>query len=361
MPWAAGNYTKGNNATGGWAGDSALGIGIEAGRHDTQDNDFASGIDACINKAGQNTPTANLPMGGFKHTNVANASANTEYAAWGQLRNGTPVFIDTLNSRLGVGTTSPSTTLEINSTSVAPFLSSHAGAGTAIAARRFTNDSNGCWLNLHKSRGTTIDSQVTVQNNDQLGVVYFSGSNGTSFEAAASITVSVDGVPSTNIPARFQITLQNGTTTITPVTVLSSGFVGIGTSTPSHQLRLSTDSAAKPTTNTWTIASDERIKTNIAPYTKGLNELMQVEPITYDYNGKGGFLAGPGGVSILAQQLQPVFPECISTFTGKLNEDDVSDTELLAYDGHAITFALINAVKELGARVEALEAQIAGA
>ena len=39
--------------------------------------------------------------------------------------------------------------------------------------------------------------------------------------------------------------------------------VGIGTMFPSAQLELSTDSAKKPSTNTWTIASDSRLKTNI--------------------------------------------------------------------------------------------------
>ena len=42
-----------------------------------------------------------------------------------------------------------------------------------------------------------------------------------------------------------------------------NGYVGIGTTTPTAQLELSTDSAKKPSTNTWTIASDQRLKTNI--------------------------------------------------------------------------------------------------
>lgn len=88
MGWSGGTYTKGNNATGGWAGDASLGIGIEAGRHDTQDDDFTGGINNCIAKDGQNTPTANLPMGGYKHTGVANASSNDEYTTQGQLTDG---------------------------------------------------------------------------------------------------------------------------------------------------------------------------------------------------------------------------------------------------------------------------------
>lgn len=134
------------------------------------------------------------------------------------------------------------------------------------------------------------------------------------------------------------------------------GFLGLGTTNPTYRLQLSTDSAAKPSTNTWTIASDSRIKTNIQPYTKGLAEIVQVAPITYDYNGKGRMTAGPGGISIIAQDLQPIFPECVGSYKGKLEETDEEEIDILNYNGHAITFALINAIKELDAKVKALEA-----
>ena len=42
-----------------------------------------------------------------------------------------------------------------------------------------------------------------------------------------------------------------------------SGNVGIGITNPQYQLHLSLDSAAKPTTNTWTATSDARVKNNI--------------------------------------------------------------------------------------------------
>jgi hypothetical protein len=45
--------------------------------------------------------------------------------------------------------------------------------------------------------------------------------------------------------------------------ISDSSFVGIGVTNPGYKLHLSTDSAAKPGTNTWTIASDARLKTNI--------------------------------------------------------------------------------------------------
>lgn len=95
MGWSGGTYSKGNSATGGWTGDASLGIGIEAGRHDTQDNDFATGINNCIAKDGQNAATADLPMGAFKHTNVANATARNNYAAVGQVQDGDFIWLGT--------------------------------------------------------------------------------------------------------------------------------------------------------------------------------------------------------------------------------------------------------------------------
>jgi hypothetical protein len=137
--------------------------------------------------------------------------------------------------------------------------------------------------------------------------------------------------------------------------ITSGGNVGIGTASPAYQLQISTDSAAKPSTNTWTIASDARLKTVLGDYEKGLDAICALRPVRYEYNGLGGMPAdGKEHISIVAQEAQEVFPECIGTFQGKLHEDDEEETELLNYNGHAVTFALINAVRELKARLDAL-------
>lgn len=55
-----------------------------ASRHDTHDLDLASGINACLHKGGQNSATANISMGGFKFTDLANGSVATDAASYGQ-------------------------------------------------------------------------------------------------------------------------------------------------------------------------------------------------------------------------------------------------------------------------------------
>lgn len=87
MAWSGASFVRALGASQ-WANDAAAAVGIQAGIHDTQDNDLATGIDNCINKNGANTPTANLSMGGFIHTNVGSATARTNYPSVGQVQDG---------------------------------------------------------------------------------------------------------------------------------------------------------------------------------------------------------------------------------------------------------------------------------
>ena len=135
-----------------------------------------------------------------------------------------------------------------------------------------------------------------------------------------------------------------------------NGIVSIGNDSGTAQLTLSLDSATKPSTNTWTIASDSRVKNVTGEYKKGLAEILALRPITYRYNGKAGFEdTTTENVSIIAQEAINHFPECVGTYLAKLNPEDAEKTELLNWNGHAVTFALINAIKELSARLAALE------
>jgi hypothetical protein len=137
--------------------------------------------------------------------------------------------------------------------------------------------------------------------------------------------------------------------------ITSSGNVGIGTTSPSFQLQLSNDSAAKPGSPLWTVSSDIRIKENVRPYTDGLEKLMQVNPVYYDYNGKAGFSITKDNVGIIAQEMQEVLPNTIKTFKAKLNDDDEEETELLSFNANEIIYVLINSVKELKAEIEILK------
>ena len=134
-----------------------------------------------------------------------------------------------------------------------------------------------------------------------------------------------------------------------------NGNVGIGTTSPSYQLQLSLDSAAKPSTNTWTIASDSRIKQDIRPFSDGLSVLANINPIWYRYNGKGGFSAdGKDYIGVVAQDIMQAAPYTVGTYKAKLNPNDPSETELYNFNSHALTFVMINAIKEQQKEIDAL-------
>lgn len=64
MAWnGSGTFSRTNGVhtgTGVWADDKAAGAKILASRHDTHDQDVATGINACLTKNGENTPSAHL-------------------------------------------------------------------------------------------------------------------------------------------------------------------------------------------------------------------------------------------------------------------------------------------------------------
>jgi hypothetical protein len=90
MGWnGAGNFQRTNGSFSGsevWQDDSSAGYDIVDARHDSHDQDLAQGINNCLTKDGQNSPTANLSMNSFKHTNVGDGTARNQYATVGQLQ-----------------------------------------------------------------------------------------------------------------------------------------------------------------------------------------------------------------------------------------------------------------------------------
>jgi len=94
MPWNNGTFTGLYN----WNSDKANGIKIRADRHTEQDDTFITGINTCLTKDGQNSPTANLPMATYRHLNVSNATERNQYLALGQFQDNSGKYFDTIGS-----------------------------------------------------------------------------------------------------------------------------------------------------------------------------------------------------------------------------------------------------------------------
>lgn len=407
MAWSGGSYSKGNAGTGGWAGDANLGTGIEAGRHDTQDNDFQDGINNCVAKDGQNSMIADLNLGGYKPVNLGAGTAAAPAICAGNDTN-TGIFspaadnigiatngvervrIDS-SGNVGIGISTPGFTLDVQSTTA------------NLVATRFSADTNPSQLILRKSRGASVGTNTIVSANDSVGGLYFQGANGTGFTDAAGILAEVDTTPgaSNDMPGRLRfLTTPDASGTPTErMRIDSAGLVGIntttlGSATGSHltitgssnsravlQTRGISGDVAEPsvdvikfdnnsttsqnlvefyinngatgsgkiTANGANAAafgtfSDERLKENIVNLPSQLNNVLALHPVEFDYKDGSGHQIG-----FIAQEVQQVYPDLVGESGGYLTLTDLNKNDA----------RLIKAFQELAAKVDALESRVA--
>jgi Chaperone of endosialidase len=99
----------------------------------------------------------------------------------------------------------------------------------------------------------------------------------------------------------------------------------------------------------WSAPSDARIKTELGDYELGLAEVLALRPIVFEYKGNDhrrftGFIA---------QELEQIFPAMVTSQPGYIDGKAVTDFRYA--DIGELTYALVNAVKTLAARIAALE------
>ena len=113
----------------------------------------------------------------------------------------------------------------------------------AYTAVNNTNDANGCYVSIAKTRGTSAGAVTAVQNNDELGAIRISGSDGTGFVVGAQIIAAVDGTPGTNdLPTRlvFSTTADGAASPTERMRIKENGNVLINTTTEGAGIGFST-------------------------------------------------------------------------------------------------------------------------
>ena len=127
--------------------------------------------------------------------------------------------------------------------------------------------------------------------------------------------------------------------------------------------------AWKPGGGVWASASDARIKTVLGDYASGLDAILALRPVRYTLKGnwrphgdddparRSAMAPGTTFVGLVAQEAETAMPEMIGRIDAVVDGAAVSDLRTL--DMTALPLALVNAVKQLAARVAALEAHSA--
>jgi len=148
---------------------------------------------------------------------------------------------------------------------------------------------------------------------------------------------------------------------------------------------MSFDLAYKPGGGVWGDSSDERIKTVLCEYDSGLDAILALQPVVYTFKGNdtpappaagpsrhdeepqpapkaapfpnsphyGVATEGQEFIGLIAQAVEAVMPEMVTRRDGFIDGQAVTDLRDL--NTGPLVFALINAIKELTARIEALE------
>jgi hypothetical protein len=382
MSWSGGTYTKSNAGTGGWTGDAVAGIAIDATRHDTQDNDFAAGINQCLTKDGQNSCTADLNFGGFRPSNVAGGSAaapaytannDTDTGAFSPAANAYAIATGgvervRVNSLGEFSVTSPGAIVNVGSSSTSnevcavqigvgrtasggsllDFIADTTYPDFGLRAIRNAGANGGSEIN-HRGTGNfniaCIDNAsipFITQNFERMrvtnaGTVQFRGSGNSSTFNTALCAAQIAYV---GTGTEFGIGMRPLTDVTTAILFQNAAGTSIGS--------IGTTAAATAFNTT----SDYRLKNNVQPFPDGLNKVKALSPSQWEWSADDS-----EGFGFIAHELQAVIPEAV---TGTKDAVDANgDPIYQAVDYGKLTTVLVAAVKELTAKVESLEARIA--
>jgi hypothetical protein len=262
-----------------------------------------------------------------------------------QTNNGTTaVTIDT-SQNVGIGTSSPSAPLDIQSNSGGTAIRVRGRASAnAGAIRYFANDNT-----TQRARIESNDTSLEINSIASLPITFNTAdtermritSNGNLL--INRTTVLSDGQYCADFNGNTQrgIVLNNssGTVFANLISFASSGSV--------------IASISQPTSSTvaYNTSSDYRLKENIAPMTGALNKVAQLKPVTYNWK-----IDGSAGQGFIAHELQAVVPDCVTGEKDAVDKD--GNPEYQGVDTSFLVATLTAAIQELKAELDATKAEV---
>lgn len=238
--------------------------------------------------------------------------------------------------KVGAGTVVKSAVGPVNESSnilCEAFTLRHDGVGTAWSYLG-TTGAKGIRMFLDDGAGANAGCGIQISNNESV--------------------VNSSWQMRTNVTSGDYVIARPGSGAI--VTVNNNG-IGVGGVSATGSIQLSNDIAIKTTTTTWQVSSDPRLKNVLGDYTEGM-DLLRALPNAkrFTYNGKGNMpVTSDVHVSMLANEVQAVKPEWVSSYPGKLEPNDAETTNILMLNISDMFYVLRNALIEHDSRIAALE------
>jgi hypothetical protein len=131
--------------------------------------------------------------------------------------------------------------------------------------------------------------------------------------------------------------------------LLANGNVGIGTTAPTQKLSVN-GTAGKPGGGSWATFSDERLKNIKGEYKGGLDEVLKLQPIRYEYKTDNaiGIQSEGEHIGFGATAVSKIIPEAVTR----------SENGYLMIDNDPILWTMLNAIKEQNAQMNSQNAEL---
>ena len=323
-----------NGLTSGW--NSAVANALFASNGVITLNSLTSGWNSAYNWVVANSNNVTAPTGTFLQATITNCVATTAtvatllspLATFTNMNVSTGTFLQctitnynattgsvnqlnttnlTVNGKIGLGTSSPSNSIQI-------------GGFTGIGGTSFEGGAAGGYFgfNVYNNGGYTN----SIATGNRSGYIAF---NNSGIQLKTSSDTQVANTPISNM--------------INAITIDTSGFVGFSTNAMSHLITVK-GGAYCDGTGDWIAGSDIRWKKNIIPAPTnmlGLAAVLQMNPVTYIHVADTNNLVQIGFV---AQDLKAIAPYAVMGDTNNPDEYmGIAYARLVPY--------LVNAIKEL--------------
>jgi len=266
---------------------------------------------------------------------------------------GTNAITVDASQNVGIGTSSPASSLDVQAVDARSIIRLTATTGTNPVYSRASNTGGFLYLGRDGSGGTDFGAgayAAGVWSTGAYPMVF--GTNGTErmrIDSSGNVGIGI-----TTQDTRLVVLANTGT-------AVQRIFNLVGTNTYQMSFHNSTQECGTITTGNNTVGynsnSDYRLKEDVAPMTGALEKVSLLKPVTYKWKA-----SGTDGQGFIAHELQEHFPDAVSG-----EKDAVNDEGNPVYQGVDTSFlvaTLTAAIQEqqtiindLKARVTALEAK----
>jgi hypothetical protein len=267
---------------------------------------------------------------GTNKFNVLVDSGKTQFRAMNATNSGGTVWMSVTNStgNIGIGTTSPGALLHIYD-------------GASGSSKTYTKYScnDGGDIRVGKADGVNNNAIFGAWSNND--VVLYSNS-------AEAMRITSTGL----------IYLGSSANTVNGLAILyyGGGFANQTTLDANTRFQGPNNGVAAAKCYAWNTYSDQRIKKDVTTLSYGLNEILQLNPVSYkQYDSEvidGEIVLKEtykNTIGLIAQQVNPLIKEAVT---------EGNDTELFGLDYDKIVPVLVKAIQELSAKNDALQTQI---